>query len=669
MCGISAIVSPPIEDLQRAISRMVSVMHHRGPDGEGTYIDRISDTVSIALGHNRLSIIDLTEHAAQPMRSRDGRFVLIYNGEVYNYKEIARDLDRRDMPEKDFGDTAVVLAALIRWGPQALSRFNGMWAFLLYDTQEKTLLVSRDRFGVKPLYFYRDEQSSYFASEIKAILVASGARLAVNPDVSIPYLTRGLMNFSDETFFTGIRQFAPASYQLIDLRSPQGYRYSPERYWHHPFEQGKEPVAGRVSPDEVKSLFLDAVNLRLRSDVPVGVLLSGGVDSSAILGGIAALNATASLTILSVTSDDPASNEEPYIDRMARHVDLHPLKVNVSREPLDLLDRLSKATWSNDQPVGGIGDIAYLRLMEAARAHGIKVLLSGQGADEQLGGYNKFFYFWLMTLVKGGRYLEALKTIVQSAYHSNTLYEFRLSEAIRYIGKRRLSSGTFIAPECQGRDTIDIGLQGSYMRREWIDLTKTSVPQLLHYEDRMSMSQSVEVRVPFLDFRLAELLARVHPSEKFAGGWTKSIFRKAISGLVPTEIQYRRDKKGFNVPDDPWMKGTFKFRMLEMFQSPMMAEDLGLIDRNILLGRYNRFLSGRGYLNGRHFFRMCAFESFLRCFGAHISGRERSIYGVSVHDRYESREAGQGKLISKSLGGSGGGWGLRSLETKESNDE
>ena len=620
MCGVSAIVSPPDEDLQRSIASMVSVMRHRGPDGQGTYIDRISDRVSLALGHNRLSIIDLTENAAQPMMSRDGRFVLIYNGEVYNYKEIARDLDRRDLPEKDFGDTAVVLAALTRWGHQALSRFNGMWALLLYDTQEKTLLVSRDRFGIKPLYFYHDEKSLYFASEIKAILVASEARFAVNPDAAIPFLTRGLLNYCDETLFTGIRQFSPASYQLIDLRYPQAFQYSPERFWRHPFEQGEDQVVGRVTPEEIKSLFLDAVMLRLRSDVPIGILLSGGVDSSAILGGIAALNATSSLTILSVTSDDPASNEEPFIDRMARHVDLYPQKVNVSKAPLGLLDCLSEAIWFNDEPVLGISDIAYLRLMETARARGIKVLLSGQGADEQLGGYNKFFYFWLMTLVKEDRHLTALKTLVQSACQSNTLYEFRLSEAIRYIGKRRLASDTFIAPAYQDRDNVDLGLQGSYARREWIDLTKTSVPLLLHYEDRMSMSQSVEVRVPFLDFRLVELFARVHPSEKFAGGWTKSIFRKAISGLVPREIQYRRDKKGFNVPEDLWMKGMFKFRALEMFDSAMMSEDLGLIDRKQMLGLYERFINGRGYLNGRHFFRVYAFEIFLRRFAANISG-------------------------------------------------
>jgi asparagine synthase (glutamine-hydrolysing) len=619
MCGICAIVAPPDQGLQNRVARMVDVTHHRGPDARGTFSDRIGDEAQLLFGHNRLSILDLTEHGAQPMRSRDGRYTLVYNGEVYNYKEIAQELDPAERPEGAFGDTAVILAALIKWGPKAFARFNGMWAILLYDRQEKTLLVSRDRFGVKPLYFYQDGASLYFASEVKSILEASGARPSVNPDVAVPYLTRGLLNFSDQTFFTGIRQFAPASYQVIDLRAVEEFRYAPTRFWWHPFELGEQPEPGRVVPEQIRSMFLDAVQLRLRSDVPIGILLSGGVDSSAILGAVAALEAISDVTVLSVTSDDPASSEEHYIDLMTAYVGLRPEKINVSREPIGLLDRVSEATWFNDEPVCGIADIAYLRLMETAKQRGIKVLLSGQGADEQLGGYNKCFYFWLMSLAKEGRYFDALKTLIRSARNSNTLYEFRLSEAIRYFGKRGVSAQTFIAPGCQDRDGVDIRLQGSYIRREWIDLTVTSVPALLHYEDRMSMSQSVEVRVPFLDYRLVELFARVHPSEKFSGGWSKAIFRKAIEGLVPKEIQYRRDKKGFNVPEDIWMKREHKSQTLEMFSAPMLAEDIGLIDRKQLLNLYKQYIAGRGFLNGRHFQRVYIFEAFLRRFAPYMA--------------------------------------------------
>lgn len=619
MCGVSAIISQSPDALQENIETMVSVLTHRGPDGSGTFVERVSDSSYLALGHNRLSIIDLTTNAAQPMKSTDGRYVLIYNGEVYNYRELAEELGSNELLEGGYGDTAVVLCALMKWGPKALAKFNGMWALLLYDAQKKTLLVSRDRFGIKPLYYYRDSRRLLLASEVKALLIGGQARLSVNPDVAVPYLTRGLLDFSTDTFFNEVQQFPAASYAVVDLTC-EPYRWPTiERFWHHPFELGERPEIGSVSLEQLKTVFLDAVALRLRSDVPVGVLLSGGIDSSAITGAIDEARALENLTILSVTSDDPDASEEPFIDVMAEWKGLVPRKVNVSRDPLALLAEVGEACWYNDGPVLAVSQIAHLRLMRIAQSMGIKVLLTGQGADEQLGGYNKFFYFWLRTLLGDHRYWAAAKMVAEFATHSNTLYEFRLSEAMRYIGRARLASHTFITPKHQHRDTIDLGLQGSYPRREWIDLVKTSVPALLHYEDRMSMSQSVEVRVPFLDFRLVECLARVHPSEKFEGGWTKSIFRKAIAGLVPREIQYRRDKKGFNVPEDRWMRDHFQPHVRELFAGDMMAEDFGLINSADLRSSYTRYVAGKGYLNGRHFFRAYAFEAFLRRFADYIS--------------------------------------------------
>lgn len=619
MCGISLILSRSADGLAGAITRMVGSMPHRGPDGHGTLLVHAGAGPSVAFGHNRLSIIDLSDQAAQPIRSADGRYVMVYNGEVYNYRELAQDLDTTTWAA-GYGDTAVVLAALAKWGPDAFARFNGMWAILFYDTLEQTLLVSRDRFGVKPLYVYEESERLYFASEIKAILAGSRARLPVNPDVAIPYLTRGLLNFSEGTFFEGITQFPTASWQVIDLKRP--WRESPpQRYWYHPVERGESPGVGHVRPDEVRELLIDSVRLRLRSDVPVGVLLSGGLDSSSIVGAIADLGVLENVTILSVTSNDRASNEEPFIDEMARHAQLVPQKVNVSSDPLLLWNRLPEACWFNDEPVCGVADLAEQRLMELARSKGIRVLLSGQGADEQLGGYNKFLYFWLYQLMREGRWTSAIATFVRFARHSDTLYEFKLSEAIRYLDRGRLAKKTFIASAHHGRDTVDIGVQRTYTHREWLDLVQTSVPALLHYEDRMSMSYSVEVRVPFLDYRLVECLARVHPSEKFRDGWTKSILRTAIKGLVPEPIRYRRDKKGFTVPENDWMRGAFRRRVLDLFASPMRAEAHGLIDRTRLNDLYQRYLSGHGYLNGRHFFRVCAFETFLRRFGDHLEGR------------------------------------------------
>jgi asparagine synthase (glutamine-hydrolysing) len=297
--------------------------------------------------------------------------------------------------------------------------------------------------------------------------------------------------------------------------------------------------------------------------------------------------------------------------------------VNVSTDPVALFDTLGDVCWFNDEPPAAVSSLAHMELMKRAKGTGIKVLLTGQGADEQLGGYNKFLYFYLYDLMRHHRYLMAAKTLASFGVKSNTLYEFRVSEAVRYLGRKRLSERTFIASGHQHYDAVDIGFQGSYARREWIDVTRTSIPALLHAEDRLSMSQSLEMRVPFLDYRLVELLGQMNPDEKFEGGRTKSIFRKAIKGLVPEEIRHRRDKKGFNVPVDTWMRGPFEPRVSDTFNAPLLSESLGFVDARRLNDAYTRFKGRKGYLNGRHFFRAYAFELFLRRYESSILPAQR----------------------------------------------
>lgn len=614
MCGLSAIISNSPVELDFDITKMVSTMTHRGPDGNGIYIDKVNNSTFLALGHNRLSILDLSLDGAQPMKSRCGRYIIILNGEIYNYREIALELDLDERPRGNYGDTAVVLAALAKWGASALSKFNGMWALLFYDSVNKTLLVSRDRFGKKPLYFSRDQSHLYFSSEIKAILAASKCKYAFNIKTIIPYLSRGLINFSCETFFENIFEFPAASFQIFDLSQevPSSMRY--ERYWLHPFEKGPIGYFEPCSAEELREIFVDAVRLRLRSDVPVGVLLSGGLDSSSIVGSIASANSLENITLLSVISNDPASSEEKFVDCMSNYVGHAAKKINVSLDPLDLLSRVSTCNFNHDQPILGISDIAHLQLMSLAHSLGVKVLLSGQGADEQLGGYNKFFYFRLQEMIQNHQYLQAMKMVGQFALNSNTLYEFRISEARRYLHSKLFSQISYISRDKLSLDNIYVGYKGSYAEREWLDLVKFSLPTLLHFEDRNSMSVSTEMRAPFLDYRLVDFLAHTHPSEKFRGGWTKSIFRKAMTGMVPKEIQYRRDKKGFSVPENLWMKTCFKPHMLKVFNSDMLAGSLGIIDGDDLRQSYLEFISGKGILNGRHFMRAYAFELFLRRF-------------------------------------------------------
>ena len=610
MCGISGIISAKNTSLEQPLNSMVATQRHRGPDGQGTHFDKLDSFYNIGLGHNRLAILDLSEHSKQPMVSQDGNLALSYNGEIYNFQDLATELGLVHNCNSVRGDTEVVFEALRRWGPEAFSRFNGMWAILFYDRRSHTLLVSRDRLGIKPLYVCKHDDNVYFASEIKAILNATNHKFRLNPNVAVPYLTRGLLDIGSETFFQGITAFQAGTYQLIDLKKVD--MPDPTPFWLHPFKRGTLETTKNSS--SVKEVFLDSVKIQLRSDVPIAVLLSGGIDSSAIIGAATKYLGMGNVATLSVVSDEPDCDESRFISIMANHAMINPILVNVSTNPLSLLEMIPEATWSNDQPLCGLSDVAHLLLMQQAKKLGFKVLLSGQGADEEFGGYNKFFYFYIQDLLKQGHYFLAIKIILASVCRTKTLWEFRWSEALRYLNPTKLEQMTFIRPEVESAGSVNAGLGNSYQERECKDLLELSLPQLLHFEDRLSMSQSIEVRVPFLDHRLVELAATISPNDKFRGGWSKSILRDAIAEIVPPSIRFRKDKKGFTIPEAKWMRNEFVRPYQNMLAKPMLAHTFGIIDQEKATSQYASFLKGKGFLNARHFFRLYLFEAFLRRF-------------------------------------------------------
>lgn len=615
MCGISGIISQKNISLVQPLNTMVATQWHRGPDGQGTYFDKLDSVYNIGLGHNRLAILDLSEHSKQPMVSEDGNFALSYNGEIYNFQELATELGLAHNGNSVRGDTEVVFQALRTWGPEAFARFNGMWAILFYNRESHTLLVSRDRLGIKPLYICKHDDSVYFASEIKAILKATNHKFRLNPNVAVPYLTRGLLNIGSETFFQGITAFQAGTYQLIELK--KGDMPNPTPFWLHPFK--REKLETTESPSSIKDFLLDSVKIQLRSEVPIAVLLSGGIDSSAIIGAATKHLGMGNVSSLSVVSDEPDCDESRFIRIMAKHVEINPILVNVSTNPNLLLEMIPEATWSNDQPLCGLSDVAHLLLMQRAKELGFKVLLSGQGSDEEFGGYNKFFYFYIQDLLKQGHYFLAVKIFLASACRMNTLWEFRWSEALRYLNPAKLEKTTFIRPEVESAGSVNSGLGNSYQERECKDLLELSLPQLLHFEDRLSMSQSIEVRVPFLDHRLVEFAATISPNDKFRGGWSKSILRDAIAEIVPPSIRFRKDKKGFSIPETKWMRNEFIRPFQDMLAKPMLAHAFGIIDQDKETSQYANFLKNKGFLNARHFFRLYLFEVFLRRFENFLS--------------------------------------------------
>jgi asparagine synthase (glutamine-hydrolysing) len=597
MCGISGIVAPPDARLDEAIERMVGCLRHRGPDGDGIWCGP-SGSRQVALGQTRLAILDLSEAGRQPMWSSDGNHALIYNGEVYNYLELRSELAAGGSQFHSGCDTEVVLQALIAWGPAALDRFNGMWALALLDRRRGSLFLARDRMGVKPLYLHQDDAGTmYFGSEIKAILAGTCRRFAVNPTVVTRYLEQQQLDAQSESFFTGIRQLPAGTHLTIDLRHDHGTPLAePTPFWRLPLED-RFTGTEQARIEAVRELFHDSVRLRLRSDVPVGVLLSGGVDSSSIAVAMQrALGRDADLHALAAVSDDPAYSEDQHIDLMTEHLRCPVHKVRLPSEPGLLANHLDRAIYHGDEPLGGLSPVAHYLLMEQAKELGITVLLTGQGADELLCGYLKYLGFQLQWLARRGRWVEAGRLLGAFAARGTVLRQFRMADARRYLPRAFRPSqvdirGSRLRP---GAAPMGLGLGGlDLVQRQAEDLARFSLPALLHNEDRMSMAYSREMRVPFLDYRMVSLLLPMAADWKLRGGWTKWIFRRAMAQDLPPAIAWRKDKKGFSTPEDRWVAGSLRPWIMARLAEPMLTAEWGLIDRAALRARYMAYL-GQG---------------------------------------------------------------------------
>lgn len=618
MCGIAGIVSRlPGELIDNKLSVMSEVQAHRGPDGQGRVVHRV-ERWNVGLAHRRLSIIDLSAAALQPMRSSDGRQWLIYNGELYNYRELRRALESEGARFCTQSDTEVVLQALRAWGPEkAFGRFNGMWALALLDLDEKSLLLSRDRVGVKPLYIWKTPGELFFASEIKAILRGSGARLRPNYRLINAFLAQSLLDIDDETLFDGIQKLPPGQYAVIDLRQPT-LTMTLHRFWEissHNFL----PQDENTFMQELRETFFDAVRLRLRSDVPVGALLSGGVDSSSIVAVMAATLPRDTINLLSGVSHDSRFDESPFIDLVANHFGLRVHKVVTDFAPRDALDLLERAIWFNDEPVGSFANVVHHLLMQKAKELGVTVILSGQGGDELLAGYKKYTAFYAQWLQHQGYHLKAVRVLYQSWRQGTVIKQFSLAEAKRYLPLLMDRELDVRGPALREFPYVPMGLREGMTvnERQAEDLTRFSVPLLLHTEDRMSMAASREIRVPFLDYRLVEMLIPLDMSLKIRNGWTKWVFRKAMEPFLPKEVIWRRDKQGFVNPQSEWLKNELRPEIEKYFSGDSFIFLKGLIDRQLLLLKYDKYCRqppGKGRIWFREIFNPLALEIWLRKF-------------------------------------------------------
>jgi asparagine synthase (glutamine-hydrolysing) len=624
MCGIAFLISASAspEALAARLATMNRALQHRGPDGSGTLIEQARGGLRLGATHRRLSILDVSRAADQPMLSACGRYWLCYNGELYNYRELAEELAGDTDLARSTGDTVVLLAALKRWGEEALWRLNGMFAFGFYDRHTQRLLLARDRAGEKPLHLMPTADGLAIASEIGALLALEPGRLALNRTAVAHYLTQSISNFDQRTLFGDIEELPPASALTLTLSASTLVRAAPRAVWLHPYQRG-EPADEMPAPEaaaaHLRGLLDDAVRIRLRSDVPVGILLSGGLDST----GIAALAArhvpADQLVALGAISSASASSEAGYIRQAAAHLRCRLHLVDLNLRPETVLARIPQVVQQNEQPLSSLSVVAHALLMERARELGLTVLFSGQGADEQLGGYHKFLVFYLQHALRHGRLDRALAMLIGSGLHGTFRVELSAAEARRFVPRLRGSAERIAGAALQDVPPLALGLGAGYAEREWRDLAQTSLPMILHYEDRMSMQQSREIRLPFLDVRIVEWLARVAPHYKLRGGWSKWVLRRALAPLIPAAIAWRPDKRGFTVPEADWLRGAFASEIERSFSGQMLAVDWQLIDRTRVLAAWQRYRRGQGSSGYKDILNAWCLEMWLRAFERHLA--------------------------------------------------
>jgi len=623
MCGIAGLISaepnPCWDELTR---RMIDIQRHRGPDGEGFWSGRVGNTV-VSFGHRRLAIIDLTDAGHQPMFLPDGTQGLIFNGEIYNYKEIRTELEQAGISFRTQSDTEVALWALATWGAAAFARFNGMWAMAWIDIPNQKLVLSRDHFGIKPLYVYRRDDAIFFASEIKAILEGSGDRFAINTQSVGMFLQQSLLDAQPETFFCGIKALPAGCMLELNLAAHSNAEPKLTRYWNPTLSNGFKSLRDGI--EAVRSTFFEAVALRLRSDVPVGILLSGGMDSSAIAAAMRrALGGNADLHAISAISGRAEYDETPFIDAVSDHLACAVHYVRLNYNPTEWFDLLSTVIHANDEPVGSFSPVAHYLLMQEAKKLGVTVILSGQGGDEGLCGYFKFLIFYLQQLSRSGRWFNAANVLCGFLRNGTVFSQFKISEAKRYLPRAaRHREISIYGSRLKGEQfSLPTGLgSGTVIDRQRLDLDRFSVPSLVHYEDRTSMSFSREIRLPFLDYRLVDLLLSLGPEWKLREGWTKWVFRKAMENDLPASIVWRRDKQGFTIPQAEWLKHELHGKIEHMLNNGLLSAELGLIDRDGLKRRYRAYCKQpphRGSISFKDIFNPIALEIWLRRFESNL---------------------------------------------------
>ncbi len=591
MCGIFGAISFSSlfneKDCAKFI-KLTNIVKYRGPDAFGYVVFNVKKNMvnnqkefDIFLGHRRLSILDLSNVANQPF-TIDGNLWIVYNGEIFNYIELRQELEN-EYKFKTTSDTEVILYVYKKYGENGFERLNGMWAFVIVDLSQKKIILSRDRFSIKPLYYMLTKNELYFSSEIKQLLPLLDI-CEINNEVMFAYLNQGLIDYNDETFFRKIRKVKAKHNVIIHLDTR---KILEQKYWDYDIKEIRD-LSSYEMIEKFRELFIDAVHIRLRSDVKVGALLSGGLDSSSITA-IANDFFGQSLKTYSIVSRDKKYSEENFIDTFCNEKKIKNTKVIFDfKKDVEILNYINKVLYHHDEPFGSLTAVAhYILLEKIKRDSDIIVLLSGQGGDEVLMGYLKYFFFYLKDLINTGKIIKVLYEILCSIFKRTVIWQFKFGEARRYI-KSFADYKSFIKIK---KEIEPIWEVKNLIYRQILDIDKYSVPALTHYEDRTSMAHSLEIRLPFLDHRLVNYVLNLPISMKINKGWTKYILRQALKEL-PSYIRWRKDKQGFLIPEEIWLKNKLFKIIIKIFNKSVL-EEYGIIDSKLFLEFYENFKKGK----------------------------------------------------------------------------
>ncbi|NOZ52954.1 MAG: amidotransferase 1, exosortase A system-associated [Gammaproteobacteria bacterium] len=609
MCGIVGVFDALYSrEINKALLlKMNETQHHRGPDGSGVHIEP-----GLGMAHKRLSIIDVSS-GQQPLFNEDGSVVVVYNGEIYNYRELSQELIQRGHTFKTHSDTEVIVHAWEEWGPRCVDRFRGMFAFAIWDRNKKTLFLARDRLGIKPLFYTLLPDGHFiFSSELKALLLVPSLKREIDPQAVEDYFCYGYIP-DPKTILKNVKKLPPG--YMLSICHGKKTEVAPQQYWDIPFNLN-ESITEKEANDELIERLREAVNIRLIAEVPLGAFLSGGVDSSAVVSLMAALSPSKPVNTCSISFGEPAFNESAYASQVAQQYKTNHQAEQVDADDFDLIDRLSGLY---DEPYADNSAIPTYRVCQLARKR-VTVALSGDGGDENFAGYSRYahhlaeenlrnylprqfrkaFFGFLgkryPDLPNAPRVFRAKATFEMMAHNTIEGYVERVS-VVRNSLRNCLFSKQFKS-ELQGYNAVEVLKQHAMSSPtqhplslvQYLDM-KTYLPgDILTKVDRASMAHGLEVRVPILDHQLVEWVSSLPPHLKLNNNIGKYVFKKSLENYLPNKILYRK-KMGFAVPLASWFRGVLRERVSNTMTGSL--RDFGIFEHKTLNKILNEHQSGK----------------------------------------------------------------------------